>query len=358
MSDQPDESQKTEEPTSKRLRDARDRGQVATSRELNTWIILFGTGILIAMAAPMFFRDVRDLVLAFISRPHTIPADAGGMGSYLTNFLIELMFIMALPFSVLFFLALAAGLMQNGFLFAVKQLEPKLEKISLLKGAKRLFSLKGIVEFLKGILKIVIVGAIGVILLLPEIGRLDTLPTMESGEILDEIWALVLRIFAAILAILLAIAIADIVYQRVEHKKQLRMTKQEVKEEFKNTEGDPQIKARLRQIRMERSRQRMMQAVPDADVVVTNPTHFAVALKYEPEVMDAPKCVAKGQDLLAYRMRELADEHEIPIVENAPLARALYASVEVDDFIPPDHYEAVAKVISYVFQLKGKVMPA
>ncbi len=357
MSDQPDESQKTEEPTSKRLRDARDRGQVATSRELNTWIILFGTGILIAMASPMFFRDVRGLLLSFISRPHSFPTDTAALGHLLTEFLLELLLIMALPFGVLFALALAAGLMQNGLLFAVKQLEPKLEKLSLIKGVQRLFSMKQMVEFFKGMFKITLVGVIGVLLLLPEIGRLDTLPTMEAGEILDEILALVIRVFIAVLAVLLAITIADVVYQRMEHMKQLRMTKQEVKEEFKNTEGDPQIKSRLRQIRAERSRQRMMQAVPEADVVVTNPTHFAIALKYNPDEMEAPKCLAKGQDVLAHRMRDLADEHDVPIVENPPLARALYASVEVDDFIPPEHYEAVAKVISYVFQVKGKTMP-
>lgn len=358
MSDQPDDAQKTEEPTSKRLRDAREKGQVATSRELNTWIILFGTGLLIAMAAPAMFRDLRDLLSGFISRPHSISADAGNLGDVLTGFLFELLLIMAIPFAVLFFLALTAGLVQNGLLFAVKQLEPKLDKLSLLKGLQRLFSMRQMVEFAKGMLKIVLIGAVGVILLLPEIGRLDTIPTMEAGEVLDEISTLVLRVFAAVLAILLAITLVDVVFQRLQHRKQLRMTKQEVKEEFKNTEGDPQIKSRLRQIRVERARRRMMQAVPEADVVVTNPTHFAVALAYDPEEMEAPRCVAKGQDLVAQRIRDVAEENEVPVVENPPLARALYASVEVDEFIPPEHYETVAKIISYVFNLKGKVMPA
>ena len=157
----------------------------------------------------------------------------------------------------------------------------------------------------------------------------------------------------AVLAVLAAIAIADLIFQRYRHKKQLRMTKQEVKEEHKQAEGDPTAKQRLRQIRQERARQRMMAAVPDADVVITNPTHFAVALKYDSEEMDAPRVVAKGQDLIAQRIREIAEDNDIIIVENPPLARALFASVELDDEVPPEHYQAVAEVISYVWGLRS-----
>lgn len=358
MSEQADESQKTEEPTSKRLRDARQKGQVATSRELNTWLLLFGFGALMAFGGPALMSDIRLELTPFLAQAHALDTSNGGIGNVLSGLLIDVSLIMVIPFGLFMVLALAGSLSQNGLLFTAEPMKPKPEKVSLLKGVQRMFSAKQLVEFVKGLLKIAIVGTVGFMLLLPEQDRLDILPTLPIPELLDEVLALVLRLMAAVLGIMLAIAIADIFFQRYQHRKQLRMTKQEVKEEFKNTEGDPQIKARLRQIRNERARQRMMQAVPRADVVVTNPTHFAVALAYAPEEMEAPVLVAKGQDVLAHRMREIAGEHDIPIVENPPLARALYAGVEVDETVPPEHYEAVAKVISYVFGLKGRRMPS
>jgi flagellar biosynthetic protein FlhB len=358
MSEQPDDSQKTEEPTSKRLRDARRKGQIATSREVNTWLLLFGFGALLAAGGTALMRDLRQVLERFVISPHLVDMSAGGLGDTLFRLLVEVTAVLAIPMGLFVVLALAGSVGQNGLLFTGEPMKPKAEKVSLLKGAKRMFSAKQLAEFVKGMLKIVIVGTVGFLLLLPEWNRLDILPTLPITELLDEVLALVLRLLAAVLAIMLAIAIADLFFQRYQHKKQLRMTKQEVKEEFKNAEGDPQIKARLRQIRNERARQRMMQAVPQADVVVTNPTHFAVALQYEPDEMEAPKLVAKGQDVLAHRIRDLAEELDIPVVENPPLARALYAGVEVDEYVPPEHYETVAKIISYVFNLKGRRMPA
>lgn len=358
MSDQADDSQKTEEPTAKRLRDARQKGQVSMSREVNTWIILFGAGLMVALLLPGMMEDIAITFRGLISRAHEMPTGKNGFGQVMEQVVFEIGLVMLIPYGLFLVLALFAGMSQAGLLFAPKSIEPKLEKISPLKGLKRMFGAKGLVEFAKGMLKILLIGVVGFLLLLPELGRLDTIPSMHVTQMLDEIHALVLRVFAGTLSVLLVIAVADLFFQRMQHIKQLRMTKQEVKEEFKNTEGDPQIKARLRQIRSERTRQRMIQAVPEADVVVTNPTHFAVALKYMPEEMEAPTVVAKGQDLIAKRIRELAEEYEIPVVENAPLARALHATVEVDETVPPDHYEAVAKVISYVFNLKGRRMPA
>lgn len=357
MSEQADDSQKTEEPTAKRLRDARAKGQVATSREVNTWVLMFGTGIMIAFLFPTLMSDLGRVFLAFLERPHVLLADPGGLGSVMKSLLLEVAAILALPLGVFVALAIASGAAQTGLNLAAKPLEPEFSKLSPLKGLKRLFSLKQLVEFLKGIFKIMVVGAVGVILLLPELNRLDTLPGMAMPELLHEIHQLILRVFAGILAILFVVAAADLAFQRFQHIRQLRMTKQEVKEEFKNTEGDPQVKGRLRQIRMQRARERMMQAVPNADVVITNPTHFAVALEYKPEVMETPILIAKGQDLIAWRIRAVAEEHEIAIVENPPLARALYASVEIGQEVPPEHYDAVAKVISYVFNLKDRRMP-
>lgn len=358
MSEQADDSQKTEEPTSKRLRDARSKGQVAVSREINTWVLLFGTGLMIALVFPTLMNEMALVFRSFLERPHELLTDRGGLGNVTTDLILEVAAILLLPLAIFMILAIFAGASQTGLNFATKPIEPELSKLSPMKGLQRLFSAKQLVEFVKGILKIGIVGAIGVILLLPEISRLDTLPTMDPAELLKEIQELILRIFIGILAILFVIAVVDVIFQRMQHIKQLRMTKQEVKEEFKNTEGDPQVKGRLRQIRMQRTRERMMQAVPSADVVITNPTHFAVALSYKPDDMEAPILVAKGQDAIAHRIRGVAEENDVPIVENPPLARALYASVDIDQEVPAEHYEAVAKVISYVFGLSGRRMPA
>jgi flagellar biosynthetic protein FlhB len=357
MSEQPDESQKTEEPTAKRLRDARSKGQVAVSREVNTWVLLFGTGLMIALLFPSLMTEMAKIFTAFIARPHALLADPGGIGQVMMSLLLEVSLLLAFPMAIFVILSIVAGVAQTGLNISAKPLEPELSKISVLKGFQRLFSAKQFVEFLKGLFKIVVIGALGFILLLPELDRLDTLPSMEVSEMMYEIETLILRIFIGILAVLFVIAVADVIFQRMQHIKQLRMTKQEVKEEFKNTEGDPQVKGRLRQIRAQRARERMMQAVPSADVVITNPTHFAVALRYKPPEMEAPILVAKGQDLVAQRIRETAEEHDIAIVENPPLARALYASVEIEQEVPPEHYEAVAKVISYVFNLKGREVP-
>ncbi|MEQ8442012.1 MAG: flagellar biosynthesis protein FlhB [Alphaproteobacteria bacterium] len=358
MSEQSDDSQKTEEPTAKRLRDARAKGQVAVSREVNTWVLLFGTGLMIALLFPPLMFDLGRIFRSFLERPHELLTDNGGLGQVTSSLMVEVLTILIIPMGMFMVIAFIAGASQTGLNFATKPIEPELSKLSLVKGMQRLFSQKQLVEFLKGILKIALVGAVGVILLLPELPRLDTLPTMPVTEVLDEIHALVLRIFIGILAVLFVIAVVDLFFQRMQHIKQLRMTKQEVKEEFKNTEGDPQVKGRLRAIRAKRARERMMQAVPQSDVVITNPTHFAVALTYKPDEMEAPILVAKGQDFIAQRIRQVADENDIPIVENPPLARVLYSNVEIDQEVPQEHYEAVAKVISYVFNLKGRRMPA
>ena len=188
--------------------------------------------------------------------------------------------------------------------------------------------------------------------------KIDTLLTYDLGSILELVYELIMRLVIYVLMILAVIAFMDLVFQRMQHQKQLRMTKQEVKDEFKQAEGDPHIKGRLRQIRMDRARQRMMQAVPEADVVVTNPTHFAIALSYKPEDMEAPIVVAKGQDEIARKIREVAEENDITIVENKPLAQALFKTVEIGQDVPTEHYKAVAEIISYVWRIKGRVMPA
>lgn len=352
-----DESQKTEEPTGQRLQKARQDGNVANSKELTTWFFLFGTAILVIFIAPYLVSALKKVLLIFLLQPQNISFEPRELGLFLQRRLLDVLLILAAPFTIFLVIAFVSNFVQIGWLWTFKPLQPKFSKLNPISGLKRQFSLKQFVEFAKGIFKMVLVGSVGVILLKPEFARLDTLPSSDMTAMVDEIFKIISRLLIAVVALLFVVTILDVIYQRFDHRKKLRMTKQEVKEEFKNTEGDPKIKGKMRQLRMQRAQQRMMQAVPKADVVVTNPTHFAVALAYDPDGMGAPTLVAKGQDLIARKIREVAEENDVPIVENPPLARALYASVELDDEVPEEHYVAVAKVISYVFGLKGRRLP-
>ncbi len=356
MASDDDPGTKTEEPTGKRLADARSKGQLPTSREVPTWIMLFGTAVMLALMAPSVVSSLKQTLYVFVARPHDVLYGPSELGATFTRLLLDLLGIMAWPLILFAVLAASGYVIQNGWLMTAETVKPKLSKINPLTGAKKYIQMKTYVEFLKNFLKLAVVAAVGVLLVTPYFQRLDVLPSLSIGDHLYEILFLILRILAGVLAILFAIMVFDIFFQRMQHRQQLRMTKQEVKEEFKNQEGDPQIKARLRQIRMERAMTRMMQAVPQADVVITNPTHFACALSYKPDSMEAPILVAKGQDLVAKRIRDLAEEQEIPIVENPPLARALFAGCELEQQIPEENYKAVAEVISYVWRLKGQTV--
>ena len=355
MSDQTDDAQKTEEPTAKKISEARKRGNVARSMEVNTWLMLFAGTIIVAMVAPGLMQDIKTIALTYIERPHEFGFEIGNLSGLLLRTIYAVGFALILPAILLVSIAVATGIVQNGLVFAPKALEPKLEKFSPVTGLKRYASWRQWIEFFKGLFKIGVVGTVAVLLLMPEFERIDTLPTVDLVELLGLMHVLVLRLLVYVLGILSVITFVDVMFQRMNHRKQLRMTKQEVKDEFKQAEGDPHVKGRLRQIRMDRARQRMMQAVPEADVVVTNPTHYAVALKYEQEEMEAPVLVAKGQDLIAQKIREVAEEHDIPIVENKPLAQALFKGVEIDQEVPAEHYKAVAEVISYVWRVRGRL---
>ena len=357
MSDQADDAQKTEEPTPKKISQARERGNVARSMEINTWLMLFAGTIIVAMVAPGLMGDIRSIALVFVERPHEYSFERGNLSGLLMWTILSVAIALVIPAIFLVVIAITTGIVQNGFVFSPKALEPKIEKFSPMTGLKRYASWRQWIEFFKGLLKIAIVGTVAVLLLMPEFKRIDTLPTVDLVDLLGLLHVLVLKLLLYVLGILSVIAFVDVVVQRAQHRKQLRMTKQEVKDEFKQAEGDPHVKGRLRQIRMDRARQRMMQAVPEADVVVTNPTHFAVALKYKQDEMEAPVLVAKGQDLIAQKIREVAEEHDIPIVENKPLAQALFKGVELDQEVPTEHYQAVAEVISYVWRMQGRLRP-
>ncbi len=357
MSDDADKSSKTEEPTAKKLSDARERGSVATSREVNTWMLLMAGGIVLLMFSRDIASDLNIMLLKFIEQPHRIGFDGGNMHDVLSKLMMDFLRILAFPFILFTVVAIAAGVLQNGVSFSPKALELKLDKFNPVTGAKRIFSGRQFIEFVKGVFKIAIVGSVAAVPLLPTFERIDTLMTYDVATLPEQIRELVIMLFIGVLAVLAVIAMIDLIYQRWEHARSLRMTKQEVKDEHKSTEGDPAAKQRLRKVRMERAQRRMMQAVPDADVVITNPTHFAVAMRYKPETMSAPVVIAKGQDLIAFKIREIAEENDITIVENKPLAQALYFGVDIDEEVPEEHYKAVAEIISYVWNLKGRTMP-
>jgi flagellar biosynthesis protein FlhB len=356
MADDTDDSQKTEEPSWRKLDEARSKGQVPQSREVTNWFVIMGSTLSMVLFAPGIAGAMRQAMMRFFEHSGDMRLDGtfravvlGTIGDIAVALIPALLLVMAM--------GLAAPVLQTGIIFAPDKLIPKFEHLSPGKGMARIFSVRALLEFLKGLLKMVVVGGIAAMLLLPEIDRLALLPSMGTGAIGQEIMALSWRLAIGVIAVLTVIALADFTYQKLSFIRSMRMSKQEVREEYKQVEGNPVFKSKLRQIRTERARKRMMAAVPTASVVVTNPTHFAVALQYEVNSAGAPRVVAKGADLIAARIRELARAHDVPIVENPPVARALYAAVEIDEEIPAEQYKAVAEIISYVLRLKGMLKP-
>lgn len=355
MAEETDDSQKTEEPTQRKLEQAREKGQLVSSKELATWAMLLAGALAVMTIIPNLAGSLKTALMPYISRPHDMPADANALGALLLGLLGKLALAMALFALVMVATALFSHLVQHGWVVSVEPIKPKFNKISPFAGLKRLFSGKSLLEFGKGLFKIVIIGAVMVAVLRPAFVNAELFVGIAPSAMLDKSRELVLRLFVMTLSILGVIAGLDYLYQRFSFLKSMRMSHHELKEEFKDTEGNPEIKAKLRQIRQEKSRKRMMAAVPDATVVITNPTHYAIALKYEQNKAQAPIVVAKGVDTLALKIREVAKEHNVPIVENPPLARALYEVAELDEEISFEHYKAVAQVIGYVMRLKKKL---
>ena len=349
-----DDEQKTEEPTQKRLDEAIKKGNIANSREVGGFLMMFALALTVAWFAPYMMKSTGHLLSRFIEDAGTLPADKNGLAELLKQTIYGGLGVIVGPLVAATVAAIAGGLLQNGLVISSEPLIPKFSKISPAAGLKRLFSMRSVVELIKNLLKITVVSVIAYTSVYPELGHLRQLPDTTTEGMLIFLAMLAKRVVIGAAIVMFFIAIMDVIYQRFQYMKSLRMTKQEIKDEYKQSEGDPMIKARLRRLRQERAKKRMMSAVPKADVVITNPTHFAVALTYDTKSMDAPMVVAKGQDLIALKIREIAEKNGVPIVENPPLARALYSSAEIDKEIPYNHYEAVAKVISYVYQLKGK----
>jgi flagellar biosynthetic protein FlhB len=355
MADDRDDSQQTEEPTQRRLEEAHKQGDVVHSAEVTTFVILAAGALSLAMFGSSAAEGFASRFTIFLSEPDQFTVDSGGMIVLLKSVLWSTAGILAPVFGLLMFLAVASHLIQHRPVFTTERLKPDFSKLNPMNGFKRLFGFEGVMNLVKGLIKIAIVGTVTWTVLWPERGRLDGLLGQSPMMLGSAMIALLMKVLIAALAVLGVIAGGDYFVQRYRFLKRHRMSKQEIKEEFRQTEGDPAIKAKIRQIRTERAKRRMMAQVPDASVVIMNPTHYAVALKYESGVMAAPVCVAKGMDALALRIRAVAEENDVPVIENPPLARALYASVELDEAVPPEHYKAVAQVMGYVMRLTGKI---
>ena len=355
MADDKDPDSKTEEATPQKLEEARKKGDVAKSADVAPALSLLGATAVIVMGGGYFATSIGEAFLPFIAQPHLL---IGGLEAG-AGVEIGMNAVWAVaPFLGAVMLATIIGgvggnVFQSGFLFSAEKMKPKWEKISPMGGLKRIFGPDGLMQFAQTFAKLVAVSVICWMVLKPHMREFENMAAMSPAAILPLTRDLMIALMASTLVFLVLGAGADFIWQRMRFAKRQRMTKEEVKEEYKNTEGDPHVKAKLRQIRMQRSRQRMMQNVPKATVIVTNPTHYSVALRYEAGDA-APVCVAKGVDALALRIREVAREHDVPIVENVPLARALYAAVDIDETIPREHFEAAARIIGFVMQKRKR----
>lgn len=343
---------KTERATPKRLKDAREKGQVARSRELTTAVLIAGgAAVMIGQGADMV-RDAATLLHEALSiEPgELVTADLPGrFGQLIYAGLMVVMPILALGFVG----ALVGPLLLGGWNFSSQSLMPQFSRVNPVAGLGRLFSSRALVDLGLGIAKVVVLGGIGAAVIWNQRAQLPLLSRMDTITAMSEAGAMVMHLFGWLALGLAVIAALDAPWQLFRHARDLRMTKQEVKEEYKQSEGKPEVKGKIRQMQQAISQRRMMAAVPTADVIVTNPTHYAVALKYAGGSMRAPKVVAKGADVIAANIRELAREHRIPIVSAPPLARALYRSVQLDQEIPAQLFQAVAQVLSYVYQLRN-----
>lgn len=348
MAEDNEAASKTEEPTPRKLEEARRKGDVARSQDVGQLASLLGAFGVMAVGGGWFVRDLATRLMPFISHPQSIDASGGGVmlvaqqaGWAAAPILIAVMGGAALA-------GVAGNLFQTGLLWTGEKMKPDLKKISPMEGFKRIFGVDGLVNFLKSATKVLVTGAVAWMALRHRSDELGRLAAMDPAAILPMSADLLRALFYAVAAFLAVTAGLDWFWQRQRFMQRMRMSREELKDEYKESDGDPHVKAKQKQIRNERARRRMMQNVPKATVVIMNPTHYAVALRYEQGVTPAPECVAKGMDDLALRIRAVAEEHGVPVIEDAPLARALYAAVEVDQQIPDSHFEAVAKVIGFI----------
>lgn len=354
MAGDQDQSQKTEDATPQKLADGRKKGDVAKSQEIPSWLLLaMTTLILAAFSGPTaaYFSNWLSSYFEFSAQFIFSTASVKALAVDVSK---RALIGLALILSLLMVSGFAGHVLQAGFLWAPDKVKPKLSKLSPIEGAKRIFGMQALANFSKGLAKMSLVGLAAFAAVWPRRESLSSLPYLDLTALFPVIQEASVVLLLAALSVFSLVAVADYAFQRHSFLKRMKMSLKDVKDEMKNTEGDPHVRARLRQIRAERSRKRMMQAVPTASVVIANPTHFAVALLYEPGETMAPICVAKGVDDLALRIRETAEGAGVPVIEDPPLARALYATTQIDSEIPSEHFKAVAKIIGYVLALADR----
>jgi flagellar biosynthesis protein FlhB len=350
MAEEDEGAERTEDPTQKRLDDALERGDVAKSQEVNTWFMIAGATLILSSFSSSI-GGIQMPLRNLIANSWMIHADGPSLLELAKTLAYMLLSTLGVPLLLLALAAIAGNMLQHRLVWSAESLTPKFSKISPMSGAKRIFGKQAAANFGKGLFKLFALGAVMAAILWPERLRLESMLHFDPNMIFGVITGLTIHLMGAVVAMLAVVAIADYFFQYRQWYNRQKMSLQEMKEEFKQSEGDPHVKGRIRQLRHARMKKRMMTAVPKASVIITNPTHYAVALSYQ-RGMAAPICVAKGVDQIALKIREVAGEHDIPIVENVPLARALYATVEVDQEIPVEHYHAVAEIIGYVMGLK------
>ncbi len=346
-----DDTEKTEDPTQKRLDEALERGDVVKSQEINTWFVIAGGTLVMSTFSGSIGGGIMQPLRNLIANSWMIRTDGPGLMQLAKSLEHAVIAAVGVPLLMLVLAAIAGNMMQHRLVWSAQQLKPRFSKISPGSGLTRIFGKQAAANFGKGLFKLTALGAVMTAILWPERLRLEAIVRLDPAALLGLTSSLTIHLMGSVVAILAIVAVADYLFQYRTWYERQKMSLQEIKEEFKQSEGDPKVKGRIRQLRQARARKRMMAAVPKASVVITNPTHFSVALQYE-RGMPAPICVAKGQDNIALKIREIARAHDVPIVENVPLARALYATVELDQEIPVEHYHAVAEIIGYVMGLK------
>lgn len=355
MAENDDGQEKTEEPTAKRLEDSKKKGQIARSKELNTMAItLIGGMALVSMSGSMS-EDLSSIMSSSFTIPRVDMFDPMAMTRRLVSSIQSALMMLAPFFVVVVVIAILSSIALGGMAFSGEAMTPKLSKMNPLKGMKRLFSLKGLVELAKAMAKFFLVGGATALVIWLSLDSFISLSGMSLKPAVKELVNLIGWAFVLISSTLILVAAVDIPFQLWDHRRQLKMTRQEVREEMKDTEGRPEVRGRIRQLQREMANRRMMEEVPKADVIVTNPTHYAVALRYNQATMMAPVVVAKGAELVAANIRRVGTEHEVPIIESPMLARAIYFHTELGEAIPAGLYLSVAKILAYVFQLKAHI---
>lgn len=347
--------EKTEKATPRKRQESRKKGQLARTNELPSAIIFLLMFILFFLFGSYLTDHLVGIFDEVLKNYLTWEITQSNISTIFTGLLTSVFWVMLPIFAVALFGGLAGNLIQVGFLFTGEPLKAKLERINPLEGAKRIFSKKALVELLKSILKIVLIGYVAFSVIWADKKTLLSLFYYDLKDIMVHAGKLLLEIGFKTSIVLIILALFDYIYQKFDFEKSIRMSKQDIKDEYKKTEGDPLIKGKIKERQRQMAMNRMMQSIPDADVVITNPTHFAVAISYNPKKMEAPQVVAKGMDYVALKIKEVAKEHEVITVENRWLARNLYHQVEIGDAVPMELYQAVAEVLAYVYKVKGSV---